>query len=402
MSIFHERPLISQWLGTLYTAAVSLGVTFVLGRVLGPEGFGAYSYILTLASLFLILQDGGFKTLLFREKTLPSKGLIQHKDHLFSWALGHALMISMAGAFFVLILPTSYRTGILSAFLCFGLQAVVNFVSSELRAEGLFPREAVWQGMVRTLGALGILLALLLVRAAPWAIFSGWSVGLLLSLFLSPRPLARPLFGGLGVRDIRRACFGLMAIDAATTVYYRCDIILLEHITGNPALVGHYAAAYRFLDGIVLFAAPLGLIWFRKLRLLLEEKERFQAELFRMSLTMIAAACMIIALGGVFSQEMVLLTFGHGFDESVRFLPWLLSALIFILPNGVLTQAAIAQNIEHVYAMAAGAAALFNIGLNFVLIPRFGGLGAAWATIATEGLLTVVLVLGLSRKLRKP
>ena len=39
--------LTSQWLGTLYTAAVSLGLTFLLGRVLGPEGFGTYSYVLT-------------------------------------------------------------------------------------------------------------------------------------------------------------------------------------------------------------------------------------------------------------------------------------------------------------------------------------------------------------------
>ncbi len=51
--------LTSQWLGTLYTAAVSLGLTFLLGRVLGPEGFGTYSYVLTLATLFLVLQDGG-------------------------------------------------------------------------------------------------------------------------------------------------------------------------------------------------------------------------------------------------------------------------------------------------------------------------------------------------------
>ena len=83
-------------------------------------------------------------------------------------------------------------------------------------------------------------------------------------------------------------------------------------------------------------------------------------------------------------------------------LPWLLAALIFILPNGVLTQAAIAQNIEHLYAVAAGAAALVNIGLNFVLIPRFGGLGAAWATIVTDAFLTVFLILGLRRHIKKP
>ena len=393
--------LTSQWLATLYTAAVSLGLTFLLGRVLGPEGFGSYSYILTLATLFFILQDGGFKTLLFREQTLPSEGLTGYKDRLFSWALGHAVVITAAGAFFVLILPLDYRMGILAAVFCFGFQAAVNFISSEMKARGLFPREALWQATVRTFGALGILLAIFFVRPVPWAIFTGWSLGLLLSLFLSPRRVVSPSLGGFSTRGIRGACFGFMAIDAATTVYYRCDIILLERLIGDSTLVGYYAAAYRFLDGIVLLAAPLGIIWFRKLRLVSEEKGFFQFQVVRMSLIMLAAAGLIIAAAGPFSREIVILAFGHEYSDSARLLPWLLGALIFILPNGVLTQAAIAENRESVYALAAGAGAVVNIGLNLVLIPRFGGLGAAWATVVTEAFLTVALLFGLLKKREK-
>lgn len=393
--------LASQWLATLYTAAVSLGITFVLGRVLGPDGFGSYSYILTIATLFFIIQDGGFKTLLFREKTLPSEGLKRYGDRLFSWALGHAVVITAAGAFFVLVLPTGYRLGILAAAFCFGFQAVVNFISSELRAKGLFPREALWQATVRTFGAAGILVAIFVVRPVPWAIFAGWSFGLLLCLFLSPEKIARPSFGGFRIRDVRKACFGFMAIDAATTVYFRCDIILLERLVGDPALVGYYAAAYRFLDGIVLLAAPLSIIWFRKLRLVSEEKVLFRSQIGWMSMIMLSAAVLIIVAGVPFSREIVVLTFGHEYADSARFLPWLLGALIFLLPNGVLTQAAIARNRETLYAVAAGAGAVVNIGLNFFLIPRFGGLGAAWATIVTEAFLTVALLFALRRDMRK-
>jgi len=386
--------LSSQWLATLYTAGVSLGLTFVLGRVLGPDGFGSYSYILTIATLFFILQDGGFKTFLFREKTLPSSGLKSHEDHLFSWALGHTVVVTGAGAFFVWALPTKYGLGIFAAVICFGFQAVVNFISSELRAKGLFPRDALWQAMVRSLGAAGILIAIFFVRPAPWAIFAGWSLGLLLCLLLSPQPIPRPLFGGFRVQNIRNACFYLMAIDAATTVYYRCDIILLERLV-EPALVGYYAAAYRFLDGIVLLAAPLGIIWFRRLRMVGEEARAFWVQIGWMSMIMSGAAVLIIVVGGLFSREIVALTFSDEYADSARLLPWLLGSLIFLLPNGILTQAAVARNRERVYAVAAGGGAVVNIGLNLILIPRFGGLGAAWATILTEAFLTAVLVFGL-------
>ena len=188
-----------------------------------------------------------------------------------------------------------------------------------------------------------------------------------------------------------------MAIEAATTVYYRCDIILLEQLVNNPALVGYYAAAYRFLDGIILLAAPLGIIWFRKLRLVSEETALFGRQIAWMSITMLLAAVVIIVAVVPFSREIVVFTLGHEYTESAGLLPWLLGALLFILPNGVLTQAAIAKNRESVYALAAGGAAVANIGLNLILIPRFGAIGAAWATIVTEAFLTVALIFALMK-----
>ena len=217
--------LTSQWVATVYNAGVSILLTFLLGRVMGPEAFGRYSYMLTLASLFFILQDGGFKTLLFREKTLSSPAMKGYGDRLFSWAVGNTLVMTLGGVVCVLLLPFEYGLGIVVAFLYFGLQAVANFISSILRGEGLFVREAKWQVMVRTLGALGILLGLFFVRAEPWVVFGGWFLGVLVSLFWAPISIGRPSFGGFGIREVRAACLGFMAIDAATVVYYRCDII---------------------------------------------------------------------------------------------------------------------------------------------------------------------------------
>jgi O-antigen/teichoic acid export membrane protein len=392
--------LTSQWIATAYNAGVSIFLMFLLGRVLGPEAFGRYSYILTLASLFFILQDGGFKTLLFREKTLPSPGMKGHTDQLFSWALGNTLLFTLLGVLCVLVLPVQYRLGIIVAFLYFGLYVVSNFISSVLRGDGMFPREARWQVLVRTLGAAGILMALFFVRPEPWAIFGGWFLGVLICLFLSPVPLPKPSFDGFRIPDVRRACLGFLAIDAATVVYYRCDIILLEYLTGNSAEVGYYSAAYRFLEGIVLMAVPLRVIWFRKLRLAWEDKRVFEGQMVKMGIWMLVAACLAMGVGILFSQEIVFFTFGWEYADSVSLLPWLLVALVFVLPNGILTQGAVARNLERYYAVAAGFSALLNIGLNLVLIPEFGGKGAAWATVATEGFLMIVMVIGLRWKMR--
>lgn len=354
-----------------------------------------------MAALFLIFQNGGYHVLLFRERTLPTDAISSHQERLFPWALGHTIAVTGIGSICVLALPFHYRMGMLAAFIYFGFQAVADAASAVLRSEGRFPREALWQAMVRTFGAMGILAVLVWAGTDIWMIFAGWASGLLVCLFFSPVALKKPAFGGYGIKEIRRACFGFMAIEAATTIYYRCDIILLTYMGQNSADVGYYAAAYRFLDGIVLMAAPLRMVWFRELRLAWINKSLFESQFMKMCGLMGAAACVIYATGSLLSEQIVAVTFGNEYGFSAVLLPWLLFALIFILPKGVLAQGAVALNLERPYALLAGFSAVLNIVMNLLLIPHFGAKGAAWATVVTEAFMTIVLLLGLKREMGK-
>jgi O-antigen/teichoic acid export membrane protein len=81
---------------------------------------------------------------------------------------------------------------------------------------------------------------------------------------------------------------------------------------------------------------------------------------------------------------------GHGFDQSVTALRWLC-----LLPalRGVhqLTGSAITgMGYQRFRTMAQFGAAFINLCLNLWLIPRYGWLGAAWSSLATDGLLGVV------------
>jgi len=69
MGLKITNSLIYQWLATLFVGAVSILLVFFLARTLGTSQFGKYNYILSIASLYLIIQDGGYRTLIFREFT---------------------------------------------------------------------------------------------------------------------------------------------------------------------------------------------------------------------------------------------------------------------------------------------------------------------------------------------
>ena len=93
--------------------------------------------------------------------------------------------------------------------------------------------------------------------------------------------------------------------------------------------------------------------------------------------------------------------FGVQYLTAGTLLFWLLLAMLFILPNYILTQGAIALNRESGYAKIVIVVAIFNIVLNIKLIPEFGAMGAAWATILAEGVLCIGLSWMLLNEWRK-
>jgi O-antigen/teichoic acid export membrane protein len=71
-------------------------------------------------------------------------------------------------------------------------------------------------------------------------------------------------------------------------------------------------------------------------------------------------------------------------------------SLIFILPNGILNQAALALGLERWFAISATIAAIVNIVGNMLFIPVYGVMAAAWMTVITEAVLGICVAVGVA------
>lgn len=391
MSRALAKALTSQWAATLYAAAVSVGLTFLLGRVLGPAGFGQYSYLLTLGSLFAILQDGGFSTLIFRETAKAALAAAPGRPSLMAMALGHLLGVTALGLCLTPLFPDGERLPLGAVVLYYALFCATSLVSSELKGHNNFAAEALWRAVTRTATALAAGCALLFPSPGPTAIFLALLLGQAVAL---ATPFARPLLVVPKLhlrRDVYAPCAAFLCISAATTIYFRCDIVLLRQLTSDPAEVGNYAAAYRLIEGVIMLATPLAHIFFRRLRVTLDDSAAF-ARSFRLMLGVMVALSLCATAGGLLLGPFILtLAFGDKYAAAVPLLSWLLASLPFILPNYVLTQALVALGRERYYAGVTILAAALNIGLNFLLIPHLAAKGAALATVCTEAALCLGL-----------
>lgn len=70
------RFLSAQWAATAYVGVVSLGLNFLVARLLGPALFGDYGVAFAAGTMLGIFPDGGFKTLLVRERTPGHAGCL--------------------------------------------------------------------------------------------------------------------------------------------------------------------------------------------------------------------------------------------------------------------------------------------------------------------------------------
>ena len=371
-----------QWASTLYVAILGFVVSVLLARELGVEDFGNYSYILSLAGIFLIIQDGGYKTLIFRESVDDSS------QALLSSGILHVVLITVFGGLVVILLQPQRWLAILAAMSCMGLVVLSGFVSSLLKGKGDFKSDAIWKMVIRSLTAAGILWVLFFYEDDSITfLFVGWSMALLLALIwpVVKGYLRWPSFNFKS--ELFKDSMVFLTIDVATVFYFRSDIVLLEYFGNIEGDVGQYSAAYRILEGIILLATPVAMIAFRNLRLHSKNKQKFFHLVWILLLSMLSVSILIVSLGALWGSEFMVLVFGAEYLIAGTLLFWLLLAMFFILPNYILTQGAIALNKESGYAKIVIVVAILNIILNIKLIPDFGAMGAAWSTIIAEGVL---------------
>ena len=180
------------------------------------------------------------------------------------------------------------------------------------------------------------------------------------------------------------------------------DRWILDRLMG-AAVVAYYSAGYQLAAVANLAVAAFTLAW--KPFLVRAAAEKGARETFARIMTLtIVALCLLFLLISFFADNLVKLSFFgyHLIQESywpgLRVIPVVMVSYIFYGAYINLSVGCDLKGRTDYYAWTTGAAALFNIAANFILIPPLGMLGSAWATLFAY-LLQVALLYYLTRRL---
>jgi O-antigen/teichoic acid export membrane protein len=201
-------------------------------------------------------------------------------------------------------------------------------------------------------------------------------------------------------RALRRS-FPYALLSVIGLVYFRMDSLLLTWMKG-PEANGIYTASYRLLDAVTDVPGVIVAAMFPMLSRLHVES---RAQLRRAYVGAMGALTLmgIPVLIGMFllARPLVLLLYGDGFTESIPVLRILALGVFLIFVDTANTMVLYAgENLRPVVLLSL-VTMTANIVLCLLLIPPYGGQGAAWATVLSTALSISIFTPVVLRSLRR-
>ncbi|HEX6134065.1 MAG TPA: flippase [Longimicrobiales bacterium] len=374
--------------GEAVARVIAFAGTIYIARTLGPEFYGIIGFATAVVLYFSRIADGGMEYFGLGIREIA-------EDHRRVESTAPDLMTARFVVSAVLVLFL-FALGLLlpqpdgSVVALYGLTLLMVGASTRWIHVGLERTRFV--AIARALGeAVMVLLVILLVRGSgdiarvPLAQFVGDALAMLLMFgALTRRGFRLPIRLDLNVaKPFFRRAAPLVASALLGLMIYNCDLILLRFFR-DTASVGYYAAGYALIS----FMLNLGVSYSQSLMptfTRLGNAERGQLGLYHTSLVHVYAVTLPIAAGGfLLAPQLLDLVFGQSYlsgTTALRILIWTIPLAMF---REVALVVLVSGGRQRAVLRLTGWAAALNLVLNLVLIPPFGMIGAAGATLATE------------------
>jgi O-antigen/teichoic acid export membrane protein len=383
----------------ILVTVLSVGTSVITARVLGPHDRGLFQLLVLLPTTLANFVKFGIPqaNVYFMRRRGAAAPDVASNSVWFALVLGSglALFAYLARGWmlapFLREAPAATVPVVLVLVPCVLLQA---FFAGVLQAEQRFGEYNFQQLMPTLLGLLGMPIALLVLRTGLiGAIVTQTLIAIAVTGWLTARVhRTAPLRLGWN-RELARGMltFGGKSYlqTLASTLHFRVDQYMIAAFL-DPTQVGLYAVAVNLTNLLLKLPDATGIVLYPRLAAAADRDAHAQTTaVCRHTLFIMAVA----GLGYVvFGPTAVRLLYGQAYLGAIRPMLLMLPGVIMVSLYLLLTRNFTSRNRQQVNIVAAGAALAINVGLNCVLIPRFGISGAAISTAVSYSVAALILL----------
>lgn len=379
------------------TTGLSLIVIALTTRYLGRYGFGQYTTAITFVTFFSIAADLGLTLVTTQLISRPGANISRVMSNLFTFRVISGFCIIGLAPLIVLLSPydqvVKQGVGIAAIAFYFVLlsQIFVSLFQKELRTDKIAIAEVISRILVLVLtiwaiasdfGVIGLL----------WTITIGNVVSFLLHFIYAHKYAHISFVYDKSIwKDIIQRSWPLIITIVLNLVYLKADILILS-LFKSQADVGLYGAAYRVIDVLVTIPFMIGgtvlpifaYRWQSKDR---ESYQRIWQRVFDVSAIM---AWPLVIGGFILANPIMNLVSGPGFAPTGSILKILIIAVGFIFFSCFFSYTMISFDQQRKLIIAYLLTALTSLLLYFIFIPKFSYYAAAWITVYSEVLISIL------------
>ena len=386
--------------GSLSVQAINFCYQVYAARLLGPDNFGIFSFIIAIVVMLGVCVSFGRGPVIIREIAVSDAA---RRHCIIRAALWQHLLISSTGA--ILLCGTSWFIPRLSSHLIY-----IGLAAGSLVAVGAGAvLDAYFKG-ARRMAVSSVSMVVRVVTKAVIGVALLWYGLSVLSLFVALLcsdvlatlflVVAYHLHTGRWPLPGRRREGSILLHDGAQialsdltgAAFNRFDWIFLGSLKA-AATVGVYSAAYRFFEILIRIPAQMAVAAFPTI---CESEDRAgdnRAQLVLALKLAVLPGCVACAFLYFWAAPVIRLVLGPEYAGASLLLQALGLSLPFHGACGILYHLAIARRRQRYLVWTSGACAATNILLCLLLIPRWAAMGAAMAMVLPSILQMVLLCL---------
>ena len=394
-TIFHNMSwiLISQIIASI----CGFIWTILIARYLGAHNYGILGFATSFTGILSITTDFGISTHIVRHIATDNDSAPKYLGNAIPLKSIFAILTAILTLIILLILKCDELTIIVT--LLFTLEMIIKSFINLMNGGFQAFEKGKYQGIGNTLLNAILLIFILL------AIFSDWGLlGITLAYLISniialiyiyiafTKHVTKPLFelDKTFCKKITMYSIPFAITGVLYSIYYSVDIVMLTNIIGNTA-TGIYNASYKLINVITLLYTAYTAVIFPVMSKFFKNDEKLLEISYEKSIKYLMLIMIPLAMSTmIYSTDIILLIYGPEYIDSaptLSILIWTVCLLFVASPGNILLQASHKEiTVTKIYAIAA----VFNIVLNFILIPKFSFIGAAITTVVSDILIVII------------
>jgi O-antigen/teichoic acid export membrane protein len=367
---------------------VGLFVGVWVARYLGPQQFGLLSYAQSFVGLFAVIATLGLDGIVVRELVKDDA----RRDEL----IGTAFWLKLIGAIMVLCILAiavnftsndNYTNTLIFVIASATIFQSFNVVDMYFQSKVL-SKYVVYANILSLFVSTIVKIALLLYEA-PLIAFA-WVV-LFDNIVLAMGFLYFYLHSNLSLRAwkfeksvailLLKNSWPLILSGIVISVYMKIDQIMIKEMMGSEA-VGQYAAAVRLSEAWYFIPIVIASSLFPAIINAKKKSEELYYERLQKLYDLMMWIAISIAIPMTFMSDWIVkLLYGGQYSQAGSVLMIHIWAGVFVFLGVASGKWLLSENLQIFSTANTSIGAVSNVTLNYILIPKIGIIGAAWATL---------------------